>query len=197
MTAFEPFGGDTVNPTIAALEALRSTVDGGELPGVGLTGRVLPVEFERAQQQISELITETDPHAVICLGLAGGRTRVNPERLAVNLMDARIPDNAGTQPTDEPVVPDGPAAYFSTLPVKAMVDALTEAQVPAEVSMTAGTYVCNTVLYRVLHSLACTSTHTGAIPAGFIHVPHPDVMDQETINRAVQVCVRTVTDQLS
>lgn len=191
MTAFEPFGGDTVNPTMAALVSLRAAVDLDDIPGVELTGKVLPVEFERAQQEITDLIAETTPDAVICLGLANGRSEVTPERIAVNLADARIPDNDGAQPVDQPVVGDGPAAYFSTLPVKAIVDALTVADIPAQVSMTAGTYVCNTVLYRALHA------GNESVPTGFIHVPHPDVMDQELVNRAVQLCVRTVVDTLA
>lgn len=183
-----------MNPTMPALVSLRTAVDHGDIPGVEVIGQVLPVEFEQAQEQIHELIDGYRPDAVICLGLANGRSEVTPERIAVNLADARIPDNAGALPVDEPVVTDGPAAYFSTLPVKAIVDALTEDSIPASVSMTAGTYVCNTVLYRALHE---QSAGTENVPTGFIHVPHPDVMGQDMINRAVQLCVRTVVDSVA
>lgn len=182
VTAFEPFGGAAVNPTVAAVGALDST----GTAGAGVTTRVLPVEFDGAQRRIRESVEEVRPDVVLCFGVAGGRSAVTPERVAVNLQDARIPDNAGYRPEDAPVVGDGPAAHFSALPVKEMVRALDVAGIPADLSMSAGTFVCNTVLYRLLDE---------GVPAGFVHVPAPEAMDQETVNRAVEICVRTTVDR--
>ena len=111
---------------------------------------------------------------MVCLGQAGGRTEVTPERVAINLMDGRIPDNDGFQPADIPIVPDGPAAYFSTLPIRAMVKAMESSGVPARISNTAGTYVCNDLMYRVLH---WAERNRPGLPCGFIHVPYLDVQE--------------------
>ena len=109
------------------------------------------------------------PDAIVCLGQAGGRDAVTPERIAVNVMDARIPDNAGNQPEDEPIDPEGPASVFSTLPVKEMVDAMAKAGVPAKVSYTAGTFVCNNLMYEMIYAV---SLWDKSVPCGFIHVPY-------------------------
>ncbi len=164
LTAFEPFGGEQINPAQEAAALLPV-----ELGGCRIHKLLLPTAFGTAGAQAVQAMDRLRPDAVICLGQAGGRKAVTVERVAVNLMDARIPDNAGNQPVDQPVVEDGPTAYFSTLPVKDMVRAIRAAGLPGEVSYTAGTYVCNSLLYTVLHHAA------EAMPATrccFIHVPY-------------------------
>lgn len=132
-----------------------------------VTGAVLPCVFGESIRQLKRLLKKHDPALVICLGQAGGRVAITPERVAINLDDARIADNVGQQPIDRPIVRGGPAAYWSTLPIKAMVRRLKEEGVPAEVSQTAGTFVCNHVFYGLMHALRDTRRVRG----GFIHVP--------------------------
>ena len=163
VTAFEPFGGDALNPTELILSALPDTVDGARL-----LKQLLPVEFSAAGDIAVERILREKLAAVILMGQAGGRDSVTPERVAINIMDAYSPDNAGFMPQDAPAVPSGPSAYFSTLPIKRIVEAINAVGVPAKVSNSAGTYVCNCLMYRVLHALAENGVD---IPAGFIHFP--------------------------
>ena len=163
ITAFEPFQQETINATMEALSLLPDSVCGHTL-----IKRTIPVVFGKAVEAVTALVDDLQPEAVICLGQASGRAEVTPERVAINVMDARIPDNAGEQPADAPIREDGPAAYFSTLPVKAMVQAMKEAGVPASLSNTAGTFVCNDLMYGLLDHLARTGRN---IPAGFIHIP--------------------------
>ena len=161
MTGFAPFGGESVNPSwqaVALLGARRDDVAAVELP----------CAFAGSLPALRRAIEEHSPELVVCVGQAGGRAEVTPERVAINLIDARIPDNAGARPVDVPVVPDGPAAYFTTLPVKACVAAIRAAGVPASVSHTAGTYVCNQVFYGLMHLLA---TDFPGLRGGFVHVP--------------------------
>ena len=163
VTGFEPFGGEDVNPSWEICAGLPAAIGHARIA----TLRV-PTEFRRAIEVVAAAIEETDPALVILLGQAGGRACLSVERVPINVDDARIADNAGAQPVDEPVAPAGPAAYFATVPVKAMVAAIREAGVPAEVSNSAGTFVCNHLLYGVLHFLAASGR---AARAGFIHVP--------------------------
>ena len=163
ITAFEPFQQETINATMEALSLLPDSVCGHTL-----IKRTIPVVFGKAVEAVTALVDDLRPETVICLGQASGRAEVTPERVAINVMDARIPDNAGEQPADAPIREDGPAAYFSTLPVKAMVQAMKEAGVPASLSNTAGTFVCNDLMYGLLDHLARTGRN---IPAGFIHIP--------------------------
>ena len=163
ITAFEPFQQETINATMEALSLLPDSVC-----GYTLIKRTIPVVFGKAVEAVTALVDDLRPEAVICLGQASGRADVTPERVAINVIDARIPDNAGEQPVDAPIREDGPAAYFSTLPVKAMVQAMKEAGVPASLSNTAGTFVCNDLMYGLLDHLARTGRN---IPAGFIHIP--------------------------
>ena len=163
ITAFEPFQQETINATMETLSLLPDSVCGHNL-----IKRTIPVVFGKAVEAVTALVDDLRPEAVICLGQASGRAEVTPERVAINVMDARIPDNAGEQPVDAPIREDGPAAYFSTLPVKAMVQAMKEAGVPASLSNTAGTFVCNDLMYGLLDHLARTGRN---IPAGFIHIP--------------------------
>ena len=166
VTGFEPFEQDTVNPSWEVARALHGAViEGAEVHAVQL-----PCVFGRAIERLDQALADVQPTLVIGLGLAGGRAEWMPERVAINVDDARIPDNAGGQPIDAPVVMDAPAAYFSTLPIKAIVHALRDAGVPASVSQTAGTFVCNHVFYALMHRLA-TVPALAAARGGFVHVP--------------------------
>ena len=162
ITAFEPFGGESEN---AALEAVRRV----RVPnGTELHKLTVPTVFGACVSVVAEAIERLCPDAIVCVGQAAGRRAITPERVAINVMDARIADNAGRMPVDEPIVRDGPAAYFSTLPIKAMCEAIRAAGILAEVSNTAGTYVCNNLMYGILHTLA---VHGRKTPCGFVHVP--------------------------
>jgi pyroglutamyl-peptidase len=163
VTGFEPFGGETVNPSQEIARNLHGTV----IAGHAVVGALLPCVFGAAIRELNRELRAHRPVLVICVGQAGGRAAITPERVAINVDDACIADNAGAQPVDVPVVRGGPAAYFSTLPVKAIVAALRAEGVPAEVSQTAGTFVCNHVFYGLMHAL---KKHRG-VRGGFIHVP--------------------------
>ena len=163
VTGFEPFGGEDVNPSWEICKALPAAI--GRAP---IETLLVPTEFRSAIEVVANAIVASEPELVILLGQAGGRAAISVERVAINVDDARIADNAGWQPVDEPVAPAGPAAYFATVPIKAMTAAIRAAGVPAEVSNSAGTFVCNHLLYGVLHYLAA-SGHPAR--AGFIHVP--------------------------
>ena len=163
MTGFDPFDEDTTN---AAWEAV-SRVKAPE--GIQLEIRQLPTVFEKSIKTLEAAVRELAPDVVICVGQAGGRASITPERIAINLNDARIPDNEENQPSDTPVREGGPAAYFSTLPVKEMVNAIRMAGIPASLSHTAGTFVCNHVMYGLLDLCA---REFPAMKAGFIHVPY-------------------------
>ncbi len=165
ITGIEPFDGETLNPSWEAARRL----DGTQVAGATLVARQLPCVIGKVVGVLRQAIADTRPDVVICLGQAGGRSDVSVERVAINVVDARIPDNEGRQPIDEPVVEGGPAAYFSTLPIKAIVRDLRAAGVPASVSSTAGTYNCNTIFYGLAHYIA---TEQPALRGGFVHVPY-------------------------
>jgi len=163
LTGFEPFDKAAVNPSWEAVRQL----DGVPLSeGVKIVARCLPCAFATAAETLLQLINELHPAMVIATGLGPGRSDISIERVAINVNDARIPDNLGAQPIDTSVVEGGPAAYFSTLPIKGMVKAVREAGIAASVSQTAGTFVCNQVFYRLQHALVGTG-----VRSGFIHVP--------------------------
>ena len=163
LTGFEPFDKDVVNPSWEAVRQL----DGVQLaPDVQIVARRLPCAFATAGECLTRLIDELRPAMVIATGLGPGRSTLSIERVAINLNDARIPDNLGEQPVDTAVIADGPAAYFTTLPIKAMVKAVREVGIAASVSQTAGTFVCNQVFYLLQHALAGSG-----VRSGFIHVP--------------------------
>jgi len=164
VTGIEPFESDPTNPSWDIAQAL----DGTQVDGATIVARQLPCVFGVANAQLVAAIEETSPTLVFALGLASGRAEISVERVAINVIDARIPDNAGNQPVDTPVVSDGPTAYFSTLPIKAIVQALREAGVPAAVSQSAGTYNCNHLFYGLMHHIA---TRAPQVRGGFIHVP--------------------------
>jgi pyroglutamyl-peptidase len=163
LTGFEPFGGDVRNPSAEVARVLDGAVIGGRT----VVGAVLPCRFGASLLEVDRLLRRHRPELVICTGLAGGRAQVTPERVAINVDDARIPDNAGAQPVDRPVVRGGPAAYWSTLPVKAIVADLRRRGLPADVSQTAGTFVCNHVFYGLMHRLR----RRVGVRGGFIHLP--------------------------
>ena len=162
LSGFEPFGGETQNPAWEIVRALH----GRRLGAHPVRGLRLPCRFDEAPRRLLDEVARRRPVLVLAIGQAGGRAEMGLERVAINLDDARIPDNAGFQPLDRPVVPGGPAAYFSTLAVKAGVAALREAGLPAVVSHTAGTFVCNHVFYALQHALAGSG-----VASGFLHVP--------------------------
>lgn len=163
VTGFEPFGGEDTNPSWEICRALPAAI--GRAP---LETLLVPTQFRLAIEETAAAIERANPRLVILLGQAGGRACLSVERVAINVDDARIADNAGSQPVDEPVAPAGPAAYFASVPVKAMTAAIREAGIPAEVSNSAGTFVCNHLFYGVLHFLAASGRDARA---GFIHVP--------------------------
>lgn len=163
VTGFDPFGGESVNPAFEAVKLLPDMIAGAEIIKLEI-----PTVFSKCGPAVEEGIKKYNPDVVINVGQAGGRSCVTIEQVAVNLAEARIPDNAGEQPMDEPVQVDGPAAYFATIPVKAIVQNTRDHGIPCHVSYTAGTYVCNCVMYHVLHMAA---TKYPNIRAGFIHVP--------------------------
>ena len=162
ITGFDPFGKDTINPSWEAVQRLPDVV--GDFV---LCKLQIPTVFGKAANCVLQQAEIFQPDVILCVGQAGGRGAVTPERIAVNIRDARITDNAGVQPQDELVVHDGPAAYFSTVPVVEMADAIQKSQLPADVSNSAGTFVCNDVLYTLLHHY-----HGTATKVGFIHVPY-------------------------
>ena len=172
LTAFEPFGGERVNP---AQEAVRLVKD--EIAGAQIVKIDVPVVFGKSIETVRKAMEREKPDAVLCIGQAGGRTGLTPERVAINMDDARIPDNEGNQPVDRPIFPDGAPAYFSSLPVKNIVTAIREAGVPASLSNTAGTYVCNHLMYGVLYHIGRNFPGTRG---GFMHVPflHEQVMER-------------------
>jgi pyroglutamyl-peptidase len=174
LTGFEPFGGEAVNPSWRAV----SLVAAGPPPGVQVTAARLSCVFGTALDELAAAVEQADPDLVLCVGQAGGRTGISVERVAINVDDARIPDNAGRQPVDEPVVAGGPAAYFAALPVKACVAAVRAAGIPASVSQTAGTFVCNHVFYGLAHLIA---TRRPALRGGFVHVPYAP---EQVVDRA-------------
>ena len=163
LTAFTPFDGERINPALEAVKLVKDKI--GNLEIVKLE---VPTVFGKSIETVREAIEREKPDFVLSVGQAGGRAEITPERVAINLDDARIPDNEGNQPIDEPIFPDGENAYFSTLPVKAMVEAIRKEGLPSSLSNSAGTYVCNHLMYGVLYYL----DKRPSMKAGFIHVPY-------------------------
>jgi pyroglutamyl-peptidase len=167
LTGFEPFGGDPTNPSWDAVELVAASWSERGGPGdVELVIELLPVTFGGASASIVELIDRHHPGLVIGVGLAEGRDAVTPERVAINVEDARIADNDGDRPVDRATVAGGPAAYFSGLPTRAIVERIREAGIPSSLSDSAGTYVCNSLMYSTMRAVEGTD-----VVAGFIHVP--------------------------
>ena len=164
ITGFDPFGGETINPAWEAVKVIKD-----EIAGAQVIKMQIPTVVNKSIEKIHEKMAEINPDIVISVGQAGGRFGVTPERVAINITDARIPDNEGNQPIDIPIFEDGDTAYFSNLPVKAMVQAIKDAGYPSVLSNTAGTYICNHVMYGILYYIQ--KEFPGA-PGGFIHVPY-------------------------
>ncbi|WP_439520168.1 pyroglutamyl-peptidase I [Hydrogenophaga sp.] len=190
LTGFEPFGGETINPSWLAVKALH----GRKMLGRTVVAAQLPTVFDDSLRVLNALLREHQPELVVCVGQAGGRHAMSLERVAINVNDAPIADNAGAQPIDTPVVPRAPVAYFTTLPIKAMLAALQKEGVRAEVSQTAGTFVCNHVFYGLMRTLA-THQALRQTRGGFVHVPWlPEQgaphMSLEDIVRGLRAAVR-------
>lgn len=164
VTGFEPFGGETINPSWEVVKQLEGMI----IDDCRVVTRQLPCVFGESLTVLNAAIDELNPAVVIAVGQAGGRVDITVERVGINVDDARIPDNRGQQPIDVAIVPDGPAAWFSSLPIKAMVAAMREKGIPASVSQTAGTFVCNHVMYGLLHKIGENAEMKG----GFIHIPY-------------------------
>ena len=197
LTGFEPFDGETVNPSWEVVQQL----DGTMIAGQPVIARQLPCVFGEALSALDAAIEDLQPKLVIAVGQAGGRVDISVERVAINVDDARIPDNKGQQPIDTPIVDGGPAAWFSTLPIKAIVSALRDRGIPASVSQTAGTFVCNHVMYGLLHKLQGQNEVRG----GFIHIPwlpaqaaaHPGEprMATATVREALETAIAVALHQ--
>ncbi len=168
VTGFQPFGGESMNPAYEAVKLLPQQID-----GAALIKKEIPVVFNQGAEVVRQAIKEEKPDIVICVGQAGGRTGITPEFVGINYADARIPDNAGNSPISQKIKPDGENAYFTTLPVKAMVTAMKAENIPAAISYSAGTYVCNDVMYQLLYYIN-TEFAAKNIRGGFIHVPFCD-----------------------
>ena len=198
ITGFDPFGGEKINPAWEAVNALPNEVDGVEVIKVQI-----PTFFKKSAQKLFEAIESVKPDAVICVGQAGGRFDFNVERVAINVDDARIPDNEGKQPIDVKIFEDGENAYFATLPIKAMVEEAKKAGVPASVSNTAGTFVCNHIMYSLLYYINKNKLN---IRGGFIHVPYisqqvigkknTPYMELTTATKGLEASVRAIKNNL-
>lgn len=172
VTGFEPFGGEKINPALEAVKGLPA-----EMHGADVRWLEVPTVFQKSAQVLEEEMSRYQPDFVLCIGQAGGRSSLTPERVAINQDDARIPDNEGNQPIDLPIRQDGASAYFSSLPIKAMVQAIKKEGLPASVSNTAGTFVCNHLMYQALYLVEKKFLH---VKAGFMHIPY---MMEQVVNR--------------
>ena len=199
LTGFEPFDNSPINPS----ERIVRTLAKESISGVQIDTAVLPVDLDLAPAAVIEAVKVSEPDAVICLGQASRRAVISIERLAINLLDFRIPDNAGNQVEDQPIDPNGPAAYFTTLPVRKIFDTLKENGIPAELSLSAGTYLCNQVLFTILHYLRNQNQN---VSAGFIHLPAlPEQaaemkgsvpsMSLETMMQGIRLAIQVITQE--
>ena len=199
LTGFAPFGGETVNSSYQAVKLLPDNIDGCQLIKLEL-----PVSFDLCASLMEWMISMHHPDAVVCLGQAGGRTAITPEYVAINLKHSVMPDNSGIAYIDQPILPDAPNAYFTMLPVRKMVENLQEAGIPGFISYSCGTFVCNCMMYHLLHQI---NTKSLGIKGGFIHVPYsteqvkckciaPFSMEIEEIARGIEICLRTLIQEL-
>ncbi len=195
VTGFDPFGGEKINPSIECVKALP------DIEGVELIRLELPTVFKESAKRLNEVINDVKPDAVLSVGQAGGRAGITMERIAINVDDARIPDNISQQPIDEAIQLDGEAAYFTTLPIKRIVKAIREAGISAEVSNSAGTFVCNHIMYQAL--FAATKADK-PFKAGFMHIPFipeqttdkPSLPLEES-TKALQIAIETIRDYIN
>ncbi len=196
ITGFDKFGGESINPSSLCVNSLPDVIDNIEIKKV-----TLPTVFKDSSRILEENIKSFSPNIIICVGQAGGRSKITPERIAINIDDARIPDNIGNSPIDEAIRKDGENAYFSTLPIKAIVDELNKNNIPSAISNTAGTFVCNHIMYEALY---ITSKNYPNIKAGFIHIPYieeqikdkPNMpyMKKEYIITALELIIKTAVN---
>ncbi|WP_308575007.1 pyroglutamyl-peptidase I [uncultured Fusobacterium sp.] len=196
ITGFDPFGGEKINPAWEAVKALPDNIDGIEVVKLQI-----PTVFKKSAKKLFENIDSVKPDVVICVGQAGGRYEFSVERVAINVDDGRIPDNDGYQPVDSPVFEDGENAYFSTLPIKAIVEEVKKVGIPSAVSNTAGTYVCNHIMYSLLYYLNKNNLN---IKGGFIHVPfipeqvvekkNTPYMELTRITKALEISIKAIRD---
>ena len=195
VTGFDPFGGEKINPSIECVKALP------EVEGVELIRLELPTVFKESAKRLNEVINEVKPDVVLSVGQAGGRPGITMERIAINVDDARIPDNISQQPIDEAIQTEGAAAYFSTLPIKRIVKAIREAGISAEVSNSTGTFVCNHIMYQALFA---ATKDDKPFKAGFMHIPFipeqttdkPSLPLKES-TKALQIAIETIRDYLN
>lgn len=191
VTGFDPFGGEAVNPSQQIAQAL----DGQIIAGHRVVGATLPTQFDASLPALQSLLRRYRPALVLAIGQAGGREGISLERVAINLIDARIPDNAGSQPVDVRIVDNAANAYFSTLPIKVMLQRLHKARIPAALSQSAGTFVCNQVFFGLQHALR----RRRGVRGGFVHVPYlPEQAARhagapslalETMIAAIRICI--------
>lgn len=166
VTGFDPFGGEKINPALETIKRLPDTILGAQIIKLEI-----PTVVGKSLAKIKEAVEKENPDAVLSIGQAGGRSEITVERVGINIDDCRIPDNEGNQPIDEPVVKGGPAAYFVTVPIKAIVENIKAHNIPASISNTAGTFICNHVCYGVAHLAAQRTAAGKPMKSGFIHIP--------------------------
>ncbi|MCD7034078.1 pyroglutamyl-peptidase I [Metabacillus sp. GX 13764] len=187
LTGFDPFGGEEINPSWEAVKRL----DGIQTENIEMMAVQLPTVYRESIAILEQQIKKHQPEIVICVGQAGGRLHVTPEKVAINLDDARISDNAGNQPIDREIASTGPAAYFTGLPIKRMAERMKENNIPASVSYTAGTFVCNHIFYGLMDYIHRTSS---TIRGGFIHIPfiHEQAMDKQAPSLSLDTIVKAI-----
>lgn len=188
VTGFQPFGGEKINPAYEAVKALPKEIEGADIITIEV-----PVEFENCINVVDEAILSHKPDAVLCIGQAGGRSSISIEKVAINLREARIADNAGHQPVDETIREDGQTAYFATIPVKAMVENVRKKGIPSHLSYTAGTYVCNDLMYLLLYTLEKKYPN---VKGGFIHVPFDTAQVTNKPNGMASMPIATISKGL-
>lgn len=196
ITGFDPFGGESINPALEAVKKLPETISGAQIIKLEI-----PTVFRKSLEKIEENIIKHNPNIIISVGQAGGRFGVTPERVAINIDDARIPDNEKNQPLDLKIFEDGESAYFTNLPIKAMVEEMKNAGIPGSVSNTAGTFVCNHVMYGVLYLI---NKKYPNMKGGFIHVPYipSQVLDKanspsmsiDDISKGLELCIKAAIE---
>lgn len=197
VTAFDPFGGESVNPALEAVRLLPTEIGGAEIEKVEV-----PTSFSRAFETVIAAVNKYNPDVIVCVGQAGGRKSITPERKAVNLDDARIADNDGDMPKSHKIVDGGKDVYYSTLPIDEIVSALKGAGLPAEISNDAGTFVCNHLFYLVMELLATREKGIG----GFVHVPFETsqvlnkagafALPLETIEKGLEIVLKTICSRM-
>jgi len=186
LTGFEPFGGSHINPSIEACKPYNGkTINGVEIKVVEI-----PLRYDEVKPALIKAIEDSNPSAVICTGQSGAST-INLERVAINVADARIAYNCGTQPVDKTIEPNGPVAYFSTLSLRKLLEALTDTKIPTVISNSAGTFGCNHIFYELMHYLSENKLYT---PGGFIHVPSlpEQVMEKKTASMSLELIIEAL-----